>query len=202
MDISGQKGRLRETRFFEFSSSLCLTARVTKATFSHFWASTVFHTESPRQKGSCESRVNCASTPRLTSLRKTCPSDKPPPLFHLHCCRGEGQAGLGQRGRGLVQRGGPARTGTWPPGQPCQGPQASLFQSPQRMRNDHWPNIISGWTPIGWLKYMAHLSPATGLEEWHRPYCPEIQTEPKLYKSLRSHTGGDSAVETQSQILM
>lgn len=32
--------------------------------------------------------------------QKTCPSDKPPPLFHLHCCRGEGQAGLGQRGRG------------------------------------------------------------------------------------------------------
>ena len=38
--------------------------------------------------------------------QKTCPSNKSPPLFHLHCCREESQAGLGQRGRGPSAEGG------------------------------------------------------------------------------------------------
>lgn len=53
VDISWQKEGSRETRFFEFSSSLCLTARVTKATFSPGISELqqCFTRESPRQKG-------------------------------------------------------------------------------------------------------------------------------------------------------
>lgn len=148
VDISWQKGRLRETSFFEFSSSLCLTARVTKATFSHFWVSTVFHTGKSKTKRELWKQSQlCQYTPRLTSLRKRVLQINLPHYSTCTAVEGRARRVWGREEGGLVQRGGPARTGTWPPGQPCQGPQASLFQSPQRMRNDHWPNIISRVNP-------------------------------------------------------
>lgn len=144
VDTSRQKGRLRESSSFEFSSLPCLIARVTKATFSHFWASAVFHTGKSRTKRDLwmQSQL-CQYTPRRTSLRKRVLQINLPHYSTCTAVERRARRVWDREEGGLVQRVGHSVEGrssqdrNWAPGATLPGTPG--LSPPESIEDAQWP---------------------------------------------------------------